>query len=69
MGNGHIVSPHPYPCEQTHAFENITSLQPHLLVSVATTRCQYYGGVGLQVNKFEQVSSDEHQVSVVGVGT
>ena len=32
-------------------------------VSVATTRCQYEG-VGPQVKKFEQVSSDEHQMSV-----
>ena len=35
--------------------------------SVATTRCQYQwggGGVGPWVNKFEQVSSDDHLVSV-----
>ena len=32
-------------------------------VSVATTRCQYEG-VGPQVKKFEQVSSDDHQMSV-----
>ena len=34
-------------------------------VSVATTRCQYCDGVGPQLNKFEQVSSDDHQMSVV----
>ena len=36
--------------------------------SVHTTRCQYWLGVGPQVNKFEQVSSDDHQKSVVGRG-
>ena len=37
--------------------------------SVATTKCQYqWEGGGLQVNKFEQVSSDDHQMSVAGVG-
>ena len=35
--------------------------------SVAT-RCQYRWGFGLQVNKFEQVSGDPHQVSLGGVG-
>ena len=39
------------------------------LTSVATTRCQYqWGEVGPQVHKFEQVSSDDHQMSVAGVG-
>ena len=37
-----------------------------LSVSVTTTRCQYQWGVGLQVNKFEQVSSDDHQMSLAG---
>ena len=34
--------------------------------SVATTRCQYQWGVvvGPQANKFEQVSSNDHQMSV-----
>ena len=32
--------------------------------SVATTRCQYRGVVGPQANKFEQVSSNDHQMSV-----
>ena len=36
-------------------------------VSVTTTRCQYQLG---EVNKFEQVSSDDHQISItVGGGT
>ena len=39
------------------------------LTSVATTRCQYqWGEVGPQVHKFEQVSSDDHQMSVAGGG-
>ena len=36
---------------------------------MATTRYQYRGGgggLGPQVNKFEQVSSDDHQMSVAG---
>ena len=38
-----------------------------LCVLVASTRCQYHGGeVGPPVDKFEQVSSDDHQMSVVG---
>ena len=36
--------------------------------SVATTRRQYQRVVGPQVNKFGQVSSDDRQMSVVGVG-
>ena len=35
------------------------------------TRCRYRGGgdgEGPQVNKFEQVFSDDHQMSVAGVG-
>ena len=39
---------------------------PTTCVLVATTRCQYRWGIGLQVNKFEQVSSDDHQMSVAG---
>ena len=44
-----------------------TGLFPTVHVLVATTRCQYQWewGVGPQVNKFEQVSSDDHQMSVV----
>ena len=44
---------------------------PSIHVLVVTTRCQYSGGgrwLGPQVNKFEQVSSDYHQSSVVGEG-
>ena len=44
---------------------------PTVYVPVATTRCRYHlgGGLGPQVNKFEQVSSDDHQMSVAwGVG-
>ena len=36
---------------------------------VATTRYQYWwrgGGLGPQVNKFEKISSDDHQMSVTG---
>ena len=39
---------------------------PTVLVSVATTRYQNRRrGVGPQVNKFEQLFSDDHQMSVV----
>ena len=44
---------------------------PTICVSVANTRCQYQrggGGMGPQVNKFEQVSSDDHLMSVAGRG-
>ena len=44
---------------------------PSIHVLVVTTRCQYSGGgrwLGPQVNKFERVSSDYHQSSVVGEG-
>ena len=36
--------------------------------SVTATRCQYQWGEGPQMNKFEQVSSDHHQMSVAGAG-
>ena len=40
---------------------------PTVRISVVSTRCQYQGvGVGSQVNKFEQVSSDDHQMFVPG---
>ena len=49
-----------------------TTRLPSVCVLVATTRCQYQwgkvGGVGPQVTKFQQVSSDDHQMSVVGGG-
>ena len=35
----------------------------HASVSVTTTKCCSWGG--LQMNMFEQVSSDHHQMSVV----
>ena len=37
-------------------------------VSVATARCLFLGGwgIGPQMNKFEQVSSDHHQMSLAG---
>ena len=42
---------------------------PTVHVSVDATRCQYWWGqVGPQVNKFEQVFSDDHQMSVAGGG-
>ena len=45
----------------------ITARLPTVRVSVATTRCQHqWGRVGPQVNKFEQASSDDHQMSVAG---
>ena len=34
-------------------------------ISVATVRCHSGGS---QMNKFEQVSSDDHQMSLVGMG-
>ena len=39
---------------------------PRVRVSLATTGCQYWWGMGIgpQMNKFEQVSSDDHQISV-----
>ena len=46
-----------------------TSRLPTVCISVVTTKCQYqlWGGrVGLQVNKFEQVYSVDHQMSVAG---
>ena len=42
---------------------------PTVRVLMATTRSRGWGGavgVGPQVNKFEQVSSDDHQMSVAG---
>ena len=40
---------------------------PTVRISVTTTRCRYqWEGVGPQVNKFEQVSSDDQQISLVG---
>ena len=48
-----------------------TTLLPTVRVSLATTWCRYWlgvGGVGPEVNKFEQVSSDDHQMSVAGMG-
>ena len=45
-----------------------TAHLPTICVSVATTRCQYWWRVGPQLNKFEQVSSDDHQMSVAGEG-
>ena len=36
-------------------------------ISVVTTRCHSLG-VGPQMNKFEQISSDHHQMSLVGIG-
>ena len=46
-----------------------TTSLPTILFLVATTRCQYWwGGVSPQMNKFEQVCSHDHQMSVVGVG-
>ena len=41
----------------------LTTCLPNLHVSMAT-RCQYHGGS--QMNKFEQVSSDHHQMLLVG---
>ena len=44
---------------------------PACHISVATTKCKNGGGgvrAGPQVNKFEQVSSDQHQISLIGGG-
>ena len=44
-----------------------TARLPTIPVLVATTRCQYqWGSIGPQVNKFEKVSSDDHQMTVAG---
>ena len=52
-----------------HSSRMHTTSLPTILFLVATTRCQYWwGGVGPQMNKFEQVCSHDHQMSVVGVG-
>ena len=47
-----------------------TARLPTVGVSVVSTRCQYGGPrvLGPQVNKFEQVFSDDHQMSVAGDG-
>ena len=47
-----------------------TTRLPTVGVSVGTTRCQYGGlrVLGTQVNKFEQVFSDDHQMPVAGDG-
>ena len=41
-------------------------LVPTVSASIAT-RCQHRGGGGSEVNMFEQVSSDGHQVLLAGV--
>ena len=46
----------------------VTAAYLTLHVLVATTTYQYQLRVGVPVNKTEQVSSDDHQISVVGVG-
>ena len=57
-----------------HSSRMRTTRLPTLHVSVTTTRCQYWWGVNServgcpQVNKFEQVFSDYHQLSVAEVG-
>ena len=40
----------------------------HAPILLATTRCPFMGevGEGPQMNKFEQVSSDHHQLSLAG---
>ena len=49
-----------------HSSRMCTARLPILHVLVVTNRCQYQKGVGPQVKKFEQVSSDDHQMSVAG---
>ena len=56
---GGVVSQHAL----RHSSRMCTTRLPNVCVLVATTRCQY------QVNKFEQVSSDDHQMSVTGGGS
>ena len=43
-----------------------TAHLPTVHVPVADTRCQYHGGVGHQVNKLQQVSSDDNHMPVAG---
>ena len=44
-----------------------TARLPTIHVLVATTRGQYqWGSVGIQVNRFEKVSSDGHQMTAAG---
>ena len=50
-----------------HSSRMRTARLPNVHISVATPRCQYWLGVGPQENKFEQVSSDQHEMSL-GVG-
>ena len=58
-----------YPTRQ-HSSRMHTTRLPTVHVSVATTRCQYWWRerVGPQVNKFEQVFSNDHQMSLVEGG-
>ena len=58
------------------AVEAPKTTQDNILVGCALPTCQPYvfhwairtmgGGIAPQVNKFEQVSSDDHQISVAG---
>ena len=48
-----------------HSSRMHTSRLPTVRVSVTTTKCWYcFGGIDPQVNKFEQVSNNDHQMSV-----
>ena len=53
-------------------FQYETRRLPTIRISVSTTRYQYpgvgEGELGPQVNKFEQVYNDDHQMSVAGAG-
>ena len=49
-----------------HSTRMHTACLPTVGVSVATTGFQYWLEGGLKVNKFEQVFSDDHQMSVPG---
>ena len=53
--------------KRQHSSRMRTARLPTVCVLVATTKCQYHGGRGVnpQLNKFEQVLSDEYQMSVV----
>ena len=50
-----------------HSIRMHTTRLSTISVSVAATRCQYCGrGICHEVNKFEQVSNGDHQISVAG---
>ena len=51
-----------------HSSRMRTVRLPTMHVLVATTRCQYHEGMGSQVSKFKQVTTDDRQMSIAGGG-